>query len=174
MELFDFMMTRRSIRKYTGERVPEEKLERILQAGLAAFSGRNLDPWELIVVRDKGVLEKLAASKKAGSAMLKGADCAIVVLGEKEKSDTWVEDCSIVMTYMHLMAAELGVGSCWIQIRMRQAKGNVDSEAYVKELLEIPEHYGVEAILSLGMPAEERAPKQDDELSWDKVHRERI
>lgn len=174
MELFDVMLKRRSIRKYTGESVPEEKLNKILQAGLLAFSSRNFDPWEYIVVKDKETLRSLSKAKKAGAAMLAEADCAVVVIGDSEKADVWTEDCSIAMTYMHMMAADQGVGSCWIQCRLREAADGQGSEQYVRELLGVPDRYGVEAILSLGMAVSDRTPKSIEDIDLNKIHKEKF
>ena len=169
MDLLELLLKRRSIRKYTEEKISEDKLEKILQAGLLAFSGRNLKPWEFVVVREKETIQKMAQARKAGAGMLTGADCAIVVFGNPQTSDTWVEDCSIAMTSMHFMATELGVGSCWIQGRMREAADGRSTEEFVKELLQVPEHYKLEAILSLGMPEKEEKPHNLEELVWEKV-----
>jgi len=173
MELLDVMLKRRSIRKYTGNPVSEEKIDKILKAGLLSFSSRNFDPWEFIVVKDKNTLCSLSQCKAAGSAMLAEADCAIVVIGDAEKADVWVEDCSIAMTYMHMMAAEQGVGSCWIQCRLRQTSEGESSERYVKDLLSIPEKYGVEAILSLVIAEQKREPKKIDDIDITKIHQEK-
>lgn len=172
MQLTDMLLKRRSIRKYTEESISEEILNQILQAGLLAFSGRNIKPWEFVIVKEKNILSKLSLARKAGASMLTDADCAIVVFGDTKKTDVWVEDCSIAMTFMHLMASELGVGSCWIQGRNRDASDERSTEAYVRELLNVPEHYGLAAILSLGVPQKEEKPHTLDELDWTKVHKE--
>ncbi|MDO4745840.1 MAG: nitroreductase family protein [Bacillota bacterium] len=172
MELMKLLMKRRSIRKYTDEHIPQEKLDEILKAGLMSFSGRNLKPWEFIVVKDKDMLEKLSHAKDSGSAMLAGADCAIVVIGDREKTDVWTEDCSIAMTYMHLMAAKLDVGSCWVQCRLRNDENGGSTEDYVRNLLGVPENYAVEAMLSLGMPAHEARGHKEADLESDKIHNE--
>ena len=113
MELMDTILKRRSIRRYTGEDIPEETLQKILQAGLLAPTSRNLKPWEFYVVRDRETLRKLSMVKNAGGGMLAECSAAIAVFGDSERADTWVEDCSIAMSFMMLMAAEQGVGSCW-------------------------------------------------------------
>ena len=172
MNLLKLLLKRRSIRKYTKESIPEDKLEKILQAGLLSFSGRNLKPWEFVVVKDKQVLQKLSQSRKAGAGMLADADCAIVVWGDTTKTDTWIEDCSIAMTFMHLMATELGVGSCWIQGHLRDASDTVTTEEYVRNLLHVPNNYKLAAILSLGMPQTEEKPYTVDECMWNKIHKE--
>ena len=172
MELLKVMQNRRSVRTYTEEHVSEETLEKILQAGLLSASGKAIRPWEFIVVRDKETLNKMTASRAAGAAMLAGADCAIVVLGDEEKSDVWTEDCSIAMANMHLMADALGVGSCWIQGRLRMAADGRTTEAYMRELLKFPENMKLEAVLSLGMPLNHPAAYELEKLDMSKIHRE--
>ena len=160
MELLKLLQSRRSIRKYTGERITDETLEKILQAGLLAPSSRAIYPVELVAVRDKEMLRGLSECKAAGAAMLKNADAAIVVIGDTAKSDAWIEDCSITMTLMMLEATEQGVGNCWVQCRGRQTSEGTSTEERIRALLSIPESYGVLAILSLGMPAGELTPRE--------------
>ena len=160
MELLKLLQSRRSIRKYTDEHISDETLEKILQAGLLAPSSRAIYPVELVAVRDKEMLSKLSECKAAGAAMLKNADAAIVVIGDTAKSDAWIEDCSITMTLMMLEATEQGVGNCWVQCRGRQTAEGTSTEERVRALLSLPENYGVLAILSLGMPAEEPEPRE--------------
>ena len=174
MELLDIMKQRRSIRKYTGEEIPKEKLEMILKAGLFAPTGRNLKPWEFVVVRDKEMLKKLAGCRPMGSGILAGADAAIVVLGNPETTDVWTEDCSIAMAQMHLMADAIGVGSCWVQGRLRPSCDGGLAEDVVLKLLEIPTPYRLEAILCLGMPDKRPAAHEEKELLWDRIHAEKF
>lgn len=91
MELLKLLQSRRSIRKYAGERISDETLEKILQAGLLAPSSRAIYPVELVAVRDKEMLRRLSECKAAGAAMLKNADAAIVVVGDTAKSDAWIK-----------------------------------------------------------------------------------
>jgi len=174
MDLLEVMRNRRSVRSYTGEAVPQEKVDQILKAGLLSASGKNLKPWEFIVVRDKEVLAKLSKSRAAGAAMIEHADCAIVVVGDTEKTDVWTEDCSAAMTNMHLMADCLGIGSCWVQGRLREASDGRTTEVYIRELLGIPDKYGVEAMLSLGMTKEHPAAYSLEDLPMEKVHSEKF
>ena len=102
MDLMELLLNRRSIRKYTGERISEKNLEKILQAGLASASGRNRKPWELVVVQDREMLEKLSHCRTGAAKMLEKAGCAILVFADMAKTDVWTEDCSIVMSNMHL------------------------------------------------------------------------
>lgn len=169
--LLDMMLKRRSVREYSGEKVPMESLNLIIEAGLAAPSSRGRKSCELIVVRDKQTLISLSGCRKGAARMLAGADACIVVLGDEELSDVWTEDCSIAMASMHLMASSLGVGSCWIQGRLREALiPDTTAEDYVRGILKFPSTLRLEAILSLGMPAEEPEPHSPEELPFEKVH----
>lgn len=165
------MRKRRSVRAYTDEPIPEELLDRILEAGLHSASGMAKRPWELFVVDDRAALNELAKCREHGSAMLETAAAAIVVVGDSDLSDTWIEDCSIVMANMHLEASACAVGSCWIQGRGRQAVDGRTTDDFVRDLLGYGESLKLEAILSLGMPAKEPKPRESDSALWDKVHR---
>ena len=169
MDLLEIMSNRRSVRQYTGERIADEVIDQILKAGLLSPSGRGVRPWEFIVVRDRDTLKVLSECRVGAAKMLEGADCAIVVIGNEDKTDVWVEDCSIAMAHMHLMADSLGVGSCWIQGRLRDA-GEESTESYLRARLGFPENFRLEAILSMGMPAGKPAARELAELPLDKVH----
>lgn len=122
MELLELMRTRHSIRSYGDAPVSEEDITKILQAGMLSASGKAIRPWEFIVVTDKDVLQKMSDCRAGSVKMLKEAACAIVVVGNEDASDVWIEDCSAVMSNMHLMAHALGLGSCWVQGRLRKAE----------------------------------------------------
>ena len=102
--------------------------------------------------------------------MLAGAGAAILVFARPSVSDVWTEDCAIVMSNLHLAAHSLGLGSCWIQGRLRQAEDGRSTEAFCKHLLALPEDWALEAILSLGIPAETPPPHTLEEADWGKVH----
>ena len=170
MDLLDQMKHRRSVRSYTGQPSVEEALKKVLQAGLLSASSRSIRPWEFVVVRDRKMLQVLSECRIGSAKMLQHADCAIVVFADAEKSDVWVEDCSIAMANMHLMADALGLGSCWIQGRLREAPDGRSTEEYVQSALHVPTHYRLEAILSLGMPETHPAPHRIEELPVDQVH----
>ncbi len=172
MDLLAVMQKRRSIRNYTDEIISRETVEQVLQAGLLAPSSRNHKPCEFITVQDRDRLQKLSKAKAAGSGMLAQAACAIVVLADAEKSDVWTEDAAIAMTYMHLMAVNLGLGSCWIQCRLRESQQGNSTEDYVRQLLSVPSQYRVEAILSLGVPEEPPIPYVPEPSETAKLHQE--
>ena len=148
-----------------------EKLNTIIMAGLSSASSRAIRPWDLIVVRDKDKLIEMSGCRLKGSSrMLAGADAAIVVVGDEERSDVWIEDCSVVMANMHLMASALGVGSCWIQGRDREAVDGETTEDFLRRILQFPSESRLLAILSLGMPDEELPARTPESLPFNKVH----
>ena len=167
---FSLIEKRRSIRKFQEQPVEPEKIDQLVEAALRSPSSRGFNPWEFVVVSDKGTIEKLSQSKEAGSAFLKDASLAFVVCADENRSDVWVEDASIASIYIHLAATALDLGSCWIQIRKRPHDNTKSAEAYIHELLSIPSHLKVESIVAVGYPAEEKSPHKKDDLLYDKVH----
>ena len=173
--LLQLMLNRRSVRKYTGESIPEDKLKLILQAGLASATSKNRKPWEFVVVQDKETLQKLAKCRVGSAKMLESAGCAIVVFANTDVTpDVWVEDCSIAMSNMHLMADALGLGSCWIQGRCREAENGKTTEDFCRELLGVPENHKLEAVLSVGAPVERPSGYTVEDLKEEKIHWERF
>ena len=75
------------------------------------------------------------------------------------------------MGNMHLMAHHLGLGSCWIQGRLRRTEDDKETtDAYCRRLLGVPEPYTLEAILSLGHPAVQPPAYTPEDIDWSKVH----
>lgn len=151
MELLDIMLKRRSIRKYRDEEISNEKMNRILQAGLLAPTSRNLKPCNFLIIENKETLKKISESKEHGAAFLKDANKAIAVIGNSLIADTWIEDSSIALAFMHLMAAEQDVGSCWIQIHLRKNKDGKSSEDLVRDILGLDDYFRIVGILALGI-----------------------
>ncbi len=168
----DLIQKRRSIRRFEDRSVEPEKIEMIVEAALRSPSSRSLNPWEFIVVTDRGFLESLSRAKEHGSSFLKGAPLAIVVLADPVKCDVWVEDCSIASIIIQLAAHDMGLGSCWIQIRKRMHNDSKTAEEYVREILEIPGNMAVESIIAIGYPAEEKPPHPESYLQYNKVFSE--
>ena len=172
MDILQTILNRRSVRQYTDEPIPEEKLNAILYAGLAAASSKNRRPWEFVLVQDRAMLDRLCGCRPGAGNLLGKCSAAVVICADAEAVDVWVEDCASAMTQMHLTADALGVGSCWLQVRLRKAEDGRDTADVVRQALGIPAKYGVMAILTLGMPASHPAPHTVDELLLEKIHRE--
>ena len=170
MDLLDVMLKRRSVRKYTDEEIPNEKMNRIIQAGLLAPTSRNLKPCNFLVIEDKEVLRKIAESKEHGAAFLKDANKAIAVIGNNLVADTWIEDSSIALAFMHLMAAEQNIGSCWIQIRLRKNKEGECSEDIVRDILGLDDYFRIVGILALGIEDGHMKAYTLDDIDKEKVH----
>ena len=164
---------RRSIRKFTPEKIAPEAIEMLIEAALRAPSSRGINPWEYIFVDDPDILLKLSKAKQHGSEFLKNAPLCIVVCADSTKSDVWIEDCSIAAIIIQLTALSLGLGSCWAQIRNRQHDSEKSAEAYVQELLGLPEHIKVETILGIGHPAEKKSPVSADKLQHTRIRSNR-
>jgi nitroreductase len=171
--MINLLRTRRSIRRYGRKPVEAEPLEILKEALLRSPSSRGFNPWTFIFVDKPDVLEQLSVAKEHGSAFLKGAALGIVVCGDETVSDVWVEDCSIASVVAHLTAHSLGLGSCWIQIRNRLRSGEQTAEQYIQALLGIPAHVRVEAIISIGDPAEAKSPVPKDKLDYGKIRHNR-
>ena len=138
--MLDLLLTRRSCRKFEDRAVEAEKKEKLLQAAQLGPTGKNTRPWEFVVVEKKEMLQKLGDCRQPNQPFLPKTPLAIVVLGNTQKTDTWIEDASIAAVIMQLEAEKLGLGSCWVQIRLRESNQGMSSEEYVRKLLGIPEH----------------------------------
>lgn len=167
--MIELLRTRRSIRKFTAERIAPEAIETLIEAALRAPSSRGINPWEFVLVDDPELLLRLSGAKQHGSEFLKGAPLAVVVCADSSKSDVWIEDCSIAAIIIQLTAVSIGLGSCWAQIRNRRHAAGQSAEGYVRELLGLPEGITVEAIVGIGHPAERKRPVPAGTLRHDKV-----
>lgn len=170
----NLLRNRRSIRKYTDKKVPSELIRKITTSALMSPASKRSNPWEFIVVEDSEMLVKLSEAREHGSQLLAGAPLAIVVAADISKSDVWIEDASIAAVLIQLQAEDLGLGSCWVQIYNREKEKKLSSEAYVKQLLNIPEHLSVLCIISIGYKNEERSPHDLEKLDYTKIHFEKF
>ena len=169
-KLLNLIKSRRSIRHYSDVDIEAADLAKIVQAGLTAPSSMNTRPWHFIIVEGKERLEQLSHCKTSGASPIAEAKIAIIVAADATKSEMWIEDASIAASYMQLQAEELGIGSCWIQIRGRLTADDQLSEDFVQQMFGIPETISVECILSLGHKGEQREPHTDEEVMWERVH----
>lgn len=159
---------RRSIRKYTNKEISEEIMKKILKAGMNAPSAHNLKPYDLVVVKDKETLQKLADTC-IYSRMLSNANAAIVIcsIADNEKTPYWQSDCGAVAENILLEATSFGIGTCWLG-----GYPDLDKTSKEKQILGIPENYQVFCTISMGYPAEER--KVNDNYYEEKVHYEKF
>ena len=151
----------------------KEKIDSLIEAMLRAPSSRSLHPWEFIVVTDPDMIARLSGAKSHGSAFMKNAPLAVIVCADPDKSDVWTEDVSIASILLHLEATDLGLGSCWIQIRLRDHNEEQSAEQYVADLVGLRKGMVVESIIAIGYPAEEKPGHPTSSLLYDKVSFER-
>ena len=169
MPLIDLMFKRRSTRKFSDKEISKDDLDMILQSALLAPTSMNRKPCNFMVVERKETLKELSQSKDMGAGLIAGANKAIVVIADTLIADTWIEDSSIALTHMHLMATELNLGSCWVQIHLRSKDGK-DSEEVVRDILKIDSHYRIVGILALGHSDDIPKPHEMDDLDKTKIH----
>ena len=165
MDLVDAIMTRRSIRKYTGKDISEDDLKAVLRAGFQAPSAMNREPREYIVVRDKDTIEKIVDFHQY-TKMLPEAGCGIIVCGDKSKQEEigfLVADCSASIQNMLLSAHGLELGAVWCGIYSVE---NLVSN--MAETLELPDHIIPIGMVVLGEKSENK--KQIDRYDKSKVH----
>ena len=169
-EFKDLAQMRRSHRKFTEQEIDADDVRLILRAALISPTSKGQRAWQLVVVDDKQDIEKLADAKDLGSQFLKGAPLAIVVLGDPVQNDCWVEDGSIAAISMQYQAEDLGLGSCWIQMRGRGLSDGTSADTVIRGILDIPENLSVLCVLAIGHKADERKPQNEDKLKWENVH----
>lgn len=171
MENFhELLVNRRSIRKYTDRPIDADDVRLILEAALMAPTSKNLRPWQFVVVDDREMLNRLGQCKPNYATSIANAPLAVVVTADMTKSDAWIEDGSIAAILMQLQASDLGIGSCWVQVRERYGADGEPADDCVREALGIPEEFGVLCIVSFGYKDEQRRPIDTEKLLWEKVH----
>lgn len=163
----DLCRHRRSIRRYTSQPVEEEKIAYMLRCALMAPSGKRLNPWEFVVVRNTDTIRAMQPCKEYGSGMFETATAAIVVAVDSAKTDTWQADGAITAEHLLLAAQEQGLGACWCQVYGRE-----EAEELIRRLTGIPQNMSVLCVISIGYKDEERKTYDLDKLPYEKIHYE--
>ena len=151
MDIFEAIATRRSVRHFTGEPVTDSEIDRILEAGRAAPSGKNNQPWRFIVVRDAGAMERMSQHTYY-SRVMREADALIAVFLDRSavyNRDKDLHGLGACMQNMWLAAHALGVGVCW--------NGEIINQRQpVEDILDVPEEVELMAVFCLGRPDPEK------------------
>jgi nitroreductase len=155
----DWILKRRSIRKYTTERVNNAMIKALLKAAMAAPSASNRTPWDFIVIKDRKQLDSLADAHPYGK-MLYEAPLCIAVCGDTKLSELyWVQDCSAATENLLLAAIGLNLGGVWLGVYPRKKR-----VTQVKSILQLPPHIIPLNLIAFGHPAEKKeARTQYDE-----------
>ena len=174
MELKNILNSRRSVRKFSPVQVEREKLERIAQMALQAPSSRNTRSTRLVIVEQKEILEKLSTMRDYGAAFMKDAAAAILVVGDKEASDLWLDNCVITATILQLAVVDEGLASCWVHVNdrpcLKAEPEGAKADDYVRELLDLPARYGILCAVALGYSDFQPAPlppyEGEERIMW--------
>lgn len=170
MDFKELAQMRRSHRKFTEEEISAEEVQLILRAALMSPTSKSQRSWHFVVVDDKMDLEKLSDAKDLGGQFIKGAAMAVVVLGDPMQNDCWVEDGAIAAISMQYQAEDLGLGSCWVQMRGRGLSDGTSADEVIRGILDIPENLSCLCVVAFGHKADERKPQNEDKLKWENVH----
>lgn len=168
MDIIEGILTRRSIRKYTGEKISEEQLKTILRAGFQAPSARNRQPWHFIVVRDRNKLESIAQAHPYAK-MLPEAGCGIIVCGDNNVENSLgnlVEDCSAAIQNILLAAHGLGLGAVWCGLYPVTERTNV-----ISDLFDLPQNIIPVGLAVVGHKNEEK--EVVDRYAEERIHYDR-
>ena len=150
MELYEGLISRRSIRNYTGGQIDEEVIRSIIRAGMYAPSARNRRPWHFVVIDDRSVLKRIMEVHPY-SSMLATASHAIVVCGDKELENGpgyYKLDCAAASENILLAAHSKGLGAVWLGVEPREERIKA-----VSNILGLPAHIVPVSIISIGIPA---------------------
>lgn len=148
MDAYLAVVSKREVREYSDQPIPDDVLRRILQAGRATGSSRNRQPWRFYVIRDRAALERVSECVYAPDN-IKGSQLSIAIVMTRKQSF----DAGRAAQNIGLAAWALGVGTCPNGIR------DMDR---LREVLDLEEDWDVPTILSVGYPAEPIRPASDD------------
>ena len=159
MDFLEVIEKRHSVRKYADRPVEKEVLDAIVKVAQTAPSSRNSKSSAFMIVEDRDTLDALSQMRDYGSALLTGAQAAIVVMGDETKTDLWVDNCAISATFIQLAVTAMDLVSCWVHINgrpcVRLEPEGAKAEDYVRELLGIKEGLRPYCVIAIGYPVEE-------------------
>ncbi len=147
---------RRSVRKFKKAPVPDEYIELILKAAMAAPSAWNRQPWAFIVVKTEKQRKQLAGIHRY-ARMCAEAPVVISVVGN-EADEKWIEGCSAATENILLTVHALGLGAVWVDIR-GVSYGSPNDELVAKKILNVPGKWRVLNLIPIGYPEEEKSPR---------------
>ncbi|MEE0978824.1 MAG: nitroreductase family protein [Muribaculaceae bacterium] len=152
------IMTRTSVRQFTSQPIPDDTIEILLKAGMAAPTAKNIQPWSFVVVTDRAVLDSLESVHPYSN--LKTATAAIVVCGDMTKYDDdtlrqyWIQDCSAATENILLAAHAMGLGAVWCGVYP-----STDRVSGVRHVLSLPGNIMPLNLITMGYPQGENTPK---------------
>ena len=158
MNFLEVIEKRRTHRKYSDKPVDREILDAIVNVAQTAPSSRNSKSSSFIIIEDRDTLDALSQMRDYGASPLKGAQAAIVVLGDTTKTDLWVDNCAISATFIQLAVTAMDLVSCWVHCngrpRYKDEPEGVKAEDYVRDLLGIKDGLRPYCVVVIGYPQE--------------------
>lgn len=151
--MLEAVRKRRSIRKYTGEPVTRDQIETLLRSAMQAPSARNLQPWEFTVITCRDTLAGIPRVHPYAS-MVPSAGAAVLVAGNsavQPEPGYLAQDCSAAVMNILLEAANIGLGAVWLGVYPREERIQG-----IRELLSLPADILPIALVSIGVPGEEK------------------
>ncbi|RVU55138.1 nitroreductase family protein [Anaerosphaera multitolerans] len=172
--LKEIIKNRRTIRKYEDKPVEKEILEELLQFALMGPSYGNARPVQFLVVEDKEKLKKLSEIETFSTRFLADVPQVILVMADTDISKkTWVEECSIVASYLQLLAQEEGLSTGWVNLKEGETNQGVEIQSYLRELFDIPKNFNTLCVMPIGYGNERVRKRQEFDVS-SKVHYEKF
>lgn len=163
-QFIDTLLSRHSVRKFTGEPVKEEDLYLMVRAGMAAPSAMNIQPWSFIIVTDKTILNNLC-SLLPYAKMLDKAGAAIIVCGDSREAN-WVVDCAAATENILLAAHALGYGAVWTAVYKYESRIEP-----VRRECKIPQDIIPLNVIPIGIAVDKNA-QPIDKYDEGKIHRD--
>lgn len=167
MEFNEVIRTRRSVRRFTEQKITEEEINTLLHAAMNAPSACRKDPWDFYVIENEEVLEQLKASSRYTNYT---APLAVIVCGDRNRfldgdnAEYWIQDCSAATENLLLAAVDLGLGAVWCGIHPQK-----EPLENVKRILNLPENDIPLNVIFIGHPAQQPVPA--DRYSENNVYR---
>lgn len=165
-----FIFKRRSVRNYEKKEIPDDMLNDLLEAAMAAPSAVARDPWHFLLIRERKMLDNIAKILPHGG-MLRQAPAAVIVCGDISKAHAnevsyMLQDLSAAVENLLLAATALGLGSCWLGVHPRPER--IEG---IRSLFTLPENIIPMCGIALGWPAEKPAPRT--RFNPERVHLEK-
>lgn len=154
MEAMEAILTRRSIRRYTGEPVPKKMTQELLEAAMSAPSASNEQPWHFVIIDERQILDEIPKYHPY-SSMLREAPLAIAVCGDLKREimkGYWIQDCSAATENILIAAQAKGLGAVWLGVFPREERALA-----IQKLLGLPEYIIPLCLVSIGYPAEKKS-----------------
>lgn len=164
MDVFDALINRRSIRKYTNKEIPAEAINELLKSAMYAPSAMNNQAWQFVVIDQREKLNEIF--KIVPQEMLKSTQAAILICGDTnlEKNIDYIQqNCSAATQNLMLAAHGLGLGSCWIGVYPVK-----ETISWLQKIFKLPDFVIPISLVSLGYPAEN--PVADERYKPEKMH----